>query len=160
MIVTTLSLFLFIYISFRTSFFNAGEQIESRHLPEGTDLSISSMTFSSERIVYYLSLPSKGLNSKKLEQEISIEYVSTGIFDTIPIAIQAYLGAGENKKIVAELLEPRFDLPALDSLYGEGKISKKTHEYIRKYKFAHPSTKTMLKEEVISKLTGKSTINI
>ena len=156
MIAATLGLFIFILIAFKSSIFSAGEQIESRLLPEETDLSISSMTFSSERIVYYISLPSKGLDPKVLQKELNVEYVSSGIFDTIPIAIQVYYGSGGNKKLVAELLEPRFDLPTLGSLYGENKISKRAHEYIRKYKFAHPSTKAMLKEEVINKLTGVS----
>jgi hypothetical protein len=103
--------------------------------------------FSPERIVYYVSLPTK-INGEDLEKNLQVEYVSKGIFDTVPMAIQVFFkGENNNKRLIAELLEQRFDVPALDSLYGENKISKEQFKYLKKYKFAHPSTKNLLLTE-------------
>lgn len=151
MIIIIFAYLLFIFLSFKVTIFRGTARLESRLLPEGTDITVGEMSFSPERIVYYISLLNK-IREDELEQNLHVEYVSKGIFDTVPLAIQVYLKDGENKKLVAELLEQRFDLPALDSLLGERKISKEQHEYIKKYKFRHPSTKNLLLEEVKKRL--------
>ncbi|SES99007.1 hypothetical protein [Anaerobranca gottschalkii] len=151
MIIIIFAYLMFIFLSFKVTIFRGTTKLESRLLPEGSDITIGEMSFSPERIVYYISL-SKQIKEDELDKNLHVEYVSKGIFDTVPLAIQVYLNQGQNKKLVAELLEQRFDLPALDSLLGENKISKEQYEYIKKYKFKHPSTKNLLLFEVKKRL--------
>lgn len=157
MITASLAFIAFLFITFHISVFKGEKKIEKSLLPDDSDFTISTMPFSTERIVYYTSVPNSAITENgNFINDITVESVTKDGFDAIPMAIQVYLGQGENKKLVAELLQHRFDIPCLDSLLGENKVTKKQHEYIRKYKFGHHSTKEMLKEEVIKKLKGQN----
>ena len=157
MVYTSIAFIVFLLMIFKLSIFRNTKKIESSLLPEDSDFTINSMPFSTERIVYYISVPNQAITEEvNFDKDITLESVTKESFDTMPFAIQVYLGHGNNKKLVAELLQKGFDIPCLDSLLGEEKITKKQHEYIRKYKFSHQSTKEMLKLEVIKKLKGQN----
>ena len=156
MIGASLAIIVFLWVILKVSVFKSDTLVENNWIPDDSKFTVSSMPFSIERIVYYISLPNPVLsNDPWIEKHLKVEPIYKAMFDAEPIAIQVFYGQGKNKKIVAELLKHRFDIPYLDSLLGEGIINGKTHENIRRYKFGHDSTKEMLKKEVLLKIKNQ-----
>ncbi|WP_353893384.1 hypothetical protein PRVXH_000110 [Proteinivorax hydrogeniformans] len=122
------------------------------------DISLEEMSFSYERIVYYTSIPN--LNIKPTLSTLKEKYVKAGFLDPEVIAIQIYHKEGDNEKLVAELLQKRFDVPTLDSLLGEGQITQKEMERLKKIKFYHKTTIDMLKKEVLNRITNEQEIRL
>ena len=114
---------------------------------------IKTMPFATERIVYYVSIPSPSLsNLPNLYKKLTVSYVERKIFDSRPLAIQVHYQEGNHQKIVAELLFERFEVPYLDNLFSEKQLDKKDYLRLRDFKFTHYSTQKMLKDEVYAKL--------
>lgn len=157
MIGASLAVIVFLWVAMNVSIFKSEKLIESSWMPENSKFTLSSMPFSIERIVYYISLPNPVFsNDDLIDEHLKVKPIYKEAFDSVPIALQVFYGQGENKKIVAELLRHRFDIPYLDSLLGEELISDETHEYIRRYKFGHGSTREMLKKEVLLKIKNQA----
>ena len=153
MLVGCLAFFLFYYISFKTVIFHKDNIIEESLIPLQGAFTIKTMPFSVERIVYYVSVPSPSIGLvSNLYERLTVSYVGREIFDSKPLAIQIYYQDGAERKIVAELLGDRFEVPYLDSLYGEERLTKEEYENLRDYKYTHLSTQKMFKDEVYSKL--------
>ncbi len=153
MLVGCLAFFLFYYISFKAMIFHKDKIIEESLIPSDGPFSIKTMPFSVERIVYYVSIPSPSLGLlPDLYEKLTVDYVEREIFDNKPLAIQVYYQDGTQRKIVAELLGERFEVPYLDSLYGEKRLTKEDYENLKDYKYTHISTQKMFKDEVHSKL--------
>lgn len=153
MLIGLLSFFLLYYLAFYCNIFKAQKIIEETSIPKDGPFSISTMPFSIERIVYYVSTPSQSLGQlPQLYEHLHVEYVSREVFDNQPFAIQVYYVDDFEKRIVAELLYQRFEVPYLDSLYGENQLTKNQLENLREFKFTHESTRNMLKDEVFIKL--------
>lgn len=156
MIGASLSMVIFLILATKISLFKKGKWIENSWMPEHSKFTIASMPFSIERIVYYITLPNPiFLNDSSLDSHLLVEPIYKEAFDSVPIAIQVFYVNEGQRKLVAEILRHRFDIPYLDSLLGEGYISEKMHEHIRNYKFGHASTQEMLKKEVMMKINGK-----
>lgn len=153
MFLASLSIILFLIIVFRFELFRRDMVIEKNIMPENAEFTISAMPFRVERIVYYVTVPNATLGTDgNLLKKLQVDYVRKEIFDSEPIAIQVYYEDGNERRIVAELLSHRFDVPYLDSLYGEELLSRKQYEYLRLYKYAHASTRDFLIREVAEKL--------
>jgi len=88
-----------------------------------------------------------------LSEKLMVEYIKKKDFDSQPIAIQVYYKDNKNQKMVAEILSKRFEVPYLESLYGENLLTEMRYEHLKLYKFNHPSTIDQLRREVTKKLT-------
>lgn len=155
MIIGCLAFLLFYYMAFKAKLFKSNKIIEESLIPLDGPFSLRTMPFSVERIVYYVSTPSPSLGSiDHLYDHLKVEYVKREIFDSQPLAIQVFFQDDHQKKIVAELLIDRFEVPYLDSLYGEKRLSKEDFENLKDYKYTHQSTQKMFKDEVYAKLHG------
>lgn len=144
-------------MAFKVKLFPSIKIIEESLIPLDGPFTLDTMPFSVERIVYYVSTPSPSLGSTaQLYDNLKIEYVKREIFDSQPLAIQVYFQDDQQRKIVAELLIDRFEVPYLDSLYGEKRLSKEEYENLKNYKYTHDTTQKMFKNEVYTKLRGVS----
>lgn len=153
MVITGISLILFLILVYKVKLFNLDGDIEKNMMPKDAEFTIAAMPFSVERIVYYVTAPNPTFGmDEMLRNRLSVEYVRKMAFDSHPIAIQVYYENGKERKMVAEILSHRFDVPYLDSLYGENLLTQKEYEYLRLYKYNHPSTIDLLREEVANKL--------
>lgn len=153
MLIGCLSFMLFYYISFKANIFSSKKIIEDALIPIDGPFNISTMPFSVERIVYYISTPSQSIGqSSDLYERLRVEYIRREVFDNQPLAIQIYYDDLHESKVVAELLYQRFEVPYLDSLYGERKLTKVQLGNLKDFKYTHPSTQKMFKDEVYTKL--------
>lgn len=153
MLIASLSIVVFLFVVFKLELFKRDEIIEKNIMPENAEFTISTMPFRVERIVYYVTVPNATLGAEEnLKKKLHVEYVKKEIFDTEPIAIQVYYEHDKERRVVAEILSHRFDVPYLDSLFGENLLTRKDYEYLRLYKYAHPSTRDFLINEVAGKL--------
>lgn len=156
MLIGCLAFILFYFISFKTEIFTSKKMIVEGLIPLDGPFNISTMPFSVERIVYYVSTPSQSLGiSPGLYEQLRVEYVMREVFDNQPLAIQVYYEDTHERKIVAELLYQRFEVPYLDSLYGEKRLTKVQLGNLKDFKYTHPSTQKMFKDEVFSKLQSE-----
>lgn len=154
MMITGLSFLLFLLVIYKVPLFKRDGAIERNMMPENAEFTIASMPFRVERIVYYVPVPHHTYGKDPhLIDNLTVEYVKKKAFDSHPFAIQVYYQNGQERKMVAEVLSHRFDVPYLDTLYGENLLSKKEYEYLRLYKYNHPSTKDLFKNEVAKKLS-------
>lgn len=154
MLTTALSFLLFLVLIYKVPIFKRDGAIERNMLPDKAEFTIASMPFRVERIVYYVPIPNPTYGKDPhLEEHMTVEYVKKQTFDASPFALQVYYQQGSERKLLAEVLSHRFDVPYLDTLYGENLLSYKEYEYLRLYKYNHPSTKELLREEVKRKLT-------
>lgn len=153
MVISGISMILFLLLVYKVKLFNLDEDIEKNMMPENAEFSIAAMPFRVERIVYYVTAPNPTFGmDEMLMNRLSVEYVKKKAFDSHPIAIQVYYEHEKERKMVAEVLSHRFDVPYLDSLYGENLLTEKEYEYLRLYKYNHPSTINLLRNEVANKL--------
>ncbi|GEM_PF-894262 len=153
MVIAGISLILFLILVYKVNLFNLDGDIEKNMMPANAEFSIAAMPFRVERIVYYVTAPNPTFGMDDLLiNRLTVEYVKKKAFDSYPIAIQVYYARDRERKMVAEILSHRFDVPYLDSLYGENLLTRKEYEYLRLYKYNHPSTADLLREEVACKL--------
>lgn len=157
MLIGCLAFILFYFIAFKAEIFSSKKMIVEGLIPQDGPFNISTMPFSVERIVYYVSTPSPSLGiSPSLYNKLHVEYIRREVFDNQPLAIQVYYEDTHERKIVAELLYQRFEVPYLDSLYGEKRLTKVQLGNLKEFKYTHPSTQKMLKDEVFTKLQSDS----
>lgn len=153
MVMAGISLILFLVLVYKVKLFNLDGDIEKNMMPGDAEFTIAAMPFRVERIVYYVTTPNPTFGmDEMLRNRLTVEYVKKKAFDSHPIAIQVYYEQDKERKMVAEVLSQRFEVPYLDSLYGENLLSEKDYEYLRLYKYNHPSTINLLREEVAKKL--------
>ena len=153
MVIAGISLILFLILVYKVKLFNLDGDIEKNMMPENAEFTIAAMPFRVERIVYYVTAPNPTFGmDEELMNRLTVEYVKKKAFDSHPIAIQVYYVHEKEKKMVAEVLKHRFDVPYLDSLFGENLLTEKEYEYLRLYKYNHPSTIELLRKEVARKL--------
>lgn len=153
MIIIGISLILFLFIVYKVKITNQDEVIEKNMMPKDTEFTISTMPFRTERIVYYVTVPNRTFGKDPdLAEKLIVEYVKKKDFDSHPIAIQVYYKDNKNKKMVAEILSKRFDVPYLESLFGENLLTEMRYKHLKLYKFNHPSTIDQLRREVAKKL--------
>lgn len=154
MIITGLSVILFLLLVYKVKISNQDEVIEKNFMQKDTDFTITTMPFRTERIVYYVTVPNPTFGrDPDLSDKLLVEYIKKKEFDSHPIAIQVYYKDKKNKKMVAEILSKRFEVPYLESLYGENLLTELRYEHLKLYKFNHPSTINQLRKEVAKKLT-------
>lgn len=154
MFIAALSVLVFLLMIYKVPLFKRDGAIERNMLPEKAEFSIAAMPFRVEHIVYYVPVPHPAYGKDPdLRAHLSVEYVKKQTFDVSPFALQVYYLKNNDRKLLAEVLSQRFDVPYLDALYGENLLSQKEYAYLRLYKYNHPSTKELLKDEVIRKLT-------
>lgn len=161
MVFAGLSLIIFLILVYKVKLFNLDGDIEKNMMPGNAEFTIAAMPFRVERIVYYVTAPNPTFGmDEMLMNRLKVEYVKKKAFDSHPIAIQVYYEHDKERKMVAEVLSHRFDVPYLDTLYGENLLTEKEYEYLRLYKYNHPSTIGLLREEVANKLRPKHKIQV
>lgn len=153
MLTAAFAFLLFLSMIYKVPLFKRDGVIEKNLLPEKAEFTIATMPFRIERIVYYVPVPNPTFGKEPdLRDHLSVEYVKKQTFDAYPFAIQVYYTRNGERKLLAEVLSHRFDVPYLDTLYGEHLLNKKDYEYLRLYKYNHSSTREQLKEEVARKI--------
>ena len=159
MMITGLSVILFLLFVYKVKVSDQDEVIEKNFMQKDTDFTITTMPFRTERIVYYVTAPNPTFGGDPdLSEKLIVEYIKKKDFDSQPIAIQVYYKDKENKKMVAEILSKRFEVPYLESLYGEKLLTEMRYEHLKLYKFNHPSTIDQLRKEVTNKLMPIQTV--
>lgn len=159
MIITGLSFILFLLFVYRVKLFNQDGSIEKNFMPQNAEFCITTMPFRTERIVYYVTVPNPTFGKDPdLTDKLLVKYVQKKDFDTHPVAIQVYYKSDGRRKLVAEILSRRFEVPYLDSLYGENLLTESQHRNLRLYKYNHPSTVMQLQREVARKLKPIQTV--
>lgn len=153
MIITGLSIILFLFFVYKVKISNQDDVIEKNFMQKDPEFTITTMPFRTERIVYYVTAPNPTFGSDPdLTDKLIIEYVKKKDFDSHPIAIQVYYKEKKTQKMVAEILSKRFEVPYLESLYGENLLTEMRYEHLKLYKFNHASTIDQLRREVAKKL--------
>ncbi|MFH5837249.1 hypothetical protein ACHAL6_14400 [Proteiniclasticum sp. C24MP] len=159
MIITGLSFMLLLFFVYKVKIFNQDGSIEKNYMPKDSDFTITTMPFRTERIVYYVTVPNPTFGKDpELIDKLMVEYIRKKDFDSHPIAIQVYYRSDETRKLVAEVLSRRFEVPYLESLHGENLLTESQYRNLRLYKYNHPSTVAQLRREVAKKLQPIQTV--